>query len=86
MALPLNDINKSLPLIIREWFRCSSRKDHLASFVNERLEEGRWYSRLEVVGTSPNKETLRLLNLLMAMLSPEDKVLVRIPFFLPSLT
>ena len=69
-----------LPLIITNWFHYSSRKDQLAAFVHARLEEDHWYSRLEQGDISPDEEILGLLDLLMAMISPEEKVQYCLPF------
>jgi len=70
-----------LPVFLRTWFHCSSRKDQLVAFVNQKLEEGRWYSRFEDPDLLPDEEILGVLDLLMAIFSSQNKVPPHFCFF-----
>ena len=75
--LSLKGIGAWMCLGLQECFTYSSRKDELASFVQESLEESLWCSRFQDPDWSPDEDTLGLVNLFIGMieiLSPEDKV------------
>ena len=98
LAFPISSNSPQQPLMetgtwmcneLQRGFSRSSRKDQLATFIQESLEESVWYSRyFEDPGWSPDEDMLGLVDLFIGMteiLSPEleEKVCLPIPFYLP---
>jgi len=69
--LHLIHIDEKLSMLLNVWFCCTPRIDRLVAFVHERLEDGLWYSHLEDPGLS-DEATLKIFDLLTAMLSPDS--------------